>query len=114
MEAYHDNIFPKIREIEEKNKLKATIDCTLALNGGDIAEVENIEGTKNVVNLARRICTCRSLRNEKPPMTKNELRKMIKEMNEYMRLRKDELKASKMEANKTAPKRTRSVHVASA
>ncbi|KAL6225712.1 hypothetical protein ACLB2K_004561 [Fragaria x ananassa] len=27
--------------------------------GSDIAEVKNIEGTKNVVNIARRTCTCR-------------------------------------------------------
>ncbi|KAL6189133.1 hypothetical protein ACLB2K_040523 [Fragaria x ananassa] len=59
MEAYHGNICPKIREIVEKIKLKAATDCTPTFNGGDIAEIENIEGTKNVVNLARRTCTCR-------------------------------------------------------
>lgn len=59
MEAYHGNICPNIREIVEKTKLKAATDCTPTFNGGDIVEVENIEGTKNVVNLARRTCTCR-------------------------------------------------------
>nr|XP_011459364.1 PREDICTED: uncharacterized protein LOC105349940 [Fragaria vesca subsp. vesca] len=59
MEAYHGNICPNIREIVEKTKLKAATDCTPTFNGGDIAEVENIEGTKNVVNLARRTYTCR-------------------------------------------------------
>ncbi|KAL6141539.1 hypothetical protein ACLB2K_059827 [Fragaria x ananassa] len=45
MEAYHGNICPKIREIVEKIKLKAATDCTPTFNGGDIAEIENIEGT---------------------------------------------------------------------
>ncbi|KAL6129214.1 hypothetical protein ACLB2K_072567 [Fragaria x ananassa] len=59
MAPYHGNICPKARDILEKNTLKAAINCTLTFNSGDIAEVENIEGTKNVVNIARRTCTCR-------------------------------------------------------
>ncbi|KAL6223234.1 hypothetical protein ACLB2K_006622 [Fragaria x ananassa] len=59
MAPYHGNICPKSRDILEKNKLKVATDCTATFNGGDIAEVENIEGTKNVVNIARRTCTCR-------------------------------------------------------
>ncbi|KAL6141974.1 hypothetical protein ACLB2K_060259 [Fragaria x ananassa] len=59
MAPYHGNICPKARDILEKNKMKAATYCIATFNGGDIAEVENIEGTKNVVNIARRTCTCR-------------------------------------------------------
>ncbi|XP_062023137.1 uncharacterized protein LOC133739371 isoform X2 [Rosa rugosa] len=59
MEAYHGNICPKPRVVIEKNKLRAGTDCIPTFNGGDIAEVENIDGSKNVVNLRMRTCTCR-------------------------------------------------------
>ncbi|KAL6177950.1 hypothetical protein ACLB2K_049471 [Fragaria x ananassa] len=59
MAPYHGNICLNARDILEKNKLKAVTDCTPNFNGGDIAEVENIKGTKNVVNIARRTCTFR-------------------------------------------------------
>ncbi|XP_062014543.1 uncharacterized protein LOC133731104 [Rosa rugosa] len=59
MEAYHGNICPKPRVVIEKNKLRAGTDCIPTFNGGDIAEVENIDGSKNVVNLTMRTCTCR-------------------------------------------------------
>ncbi|XP_024155794.1 uncharacterized protein LOC112163759 [Rosa chinensis] len=59
MEAYHGNICPKPRVVMEKNKLKAATDCIATFNGGDIAEVDNIEGLKNVVKLRMRTCTCR-------------------------------------------------------
>ncbi|XP_062018891.1 uncharacterized protein LOC133735500 [Rosa rugosa] len=59
MEGYHGNICPKPRAIIETNKEKAAVDCIATFNGGDIAEVDNIEGSKNVVNLAMRTCTCR-------------------------------------------------------
>ncbi|XP_024178615.2 uncharacterized protein LOC112184589 [Rosa chinensis] len=59
MEAYHGNICPKLRNILEKNKIKAAIDCIATFNGGDRAEVENIEGSKNVVNHSVRTCNCR-------------------------------------------------------
>ncbi|KAM5559741.1 hypothetical protein ABKV19_021095, partial [Rosa sericea] len=59
MEAYHGNICPKPRNILEKNKIKAARDCIATFNGGDRAEVENIEGSKNVVDLLERTCSCR-------------------------------------------------------
>ncbi|XP_062013810.1 uncharacterized protein LOC133730190 [Rosa rugosa] len=48
-----------ILDARETNKEKAVVDCIATFNGGDIAEVDNIEGSKNVVNLAMRTCTCR-------------------------------------------------------
>ncbi|KAL6201570.1 hypothetical protein ACLB2K_025283 [Fragaria x ananassa] len=54
MAPYHVNICPKARDILEKNKLKAATDCTATFNGGDIVEVENIEGTKNVAVYLKR------------------------------------------------------------
>ncbi|KAM5570015.1 hypothetical protein ABKV19_017171 [Rosa sericea] len=59
MEAYEGNICPKPRQVLEKSKVKAATDCTPTFNGGDEAEVENIEGNKNVVNLRLRTCSCR-------------------------------------------------------
>ncbi|XP_040369906.1 uncharacterized protein LOC121051504 isoform X2 [Rosa chinensis] len=59
MEAYEGNICPKPRQVLEKSKAKAATDCTPTFNGGDEAEVENIEGNKNVVNLRLRTCSCR-------------------------------------------------------
>ncbi|XP_062019117.1 uncharacterized protein LOC133735703 [Rosa rugosa] len=59
MAAYHGNICPRARNVIEKNKVKAVEDCISTFNGGDQAEVENIEGSKNVVDLAARICSCR-------------------------------------------------------
>ncbi|XP_024162805.1 uncharacterized protein LOC112169929 isoform X2 [Rosa chinensis] len=59
MEAYHGNICPKPRVVIEKNKLKAATDCIPTFNGGDIAEVENIDRSKNVVDLRMRTSTCR-------------------------------------------------------
>ncbi|XP_024190660.1 uncharacterized protein LOC112194674 [Rosa chinensis] len=59
MATYHGNICPKARNVIEKNKVKAAEDCISIFNGGDQAEVENIEGSKNVVDLAARTCSCR-------------------------------------------------------
>ncbi|XP_062019055.1 uncharacterized protein LOC133735674 [Rosa rugosa] len=59
MEAYHGNVCPKARNIIEKNKVKAAEDCIPTFNGGGKAEIENIEGTKNVVDTNLRTCTCR-------------------------------------------------------
>ncbi|XP_040362682.1 uncharacterized protein LOC121049420 [Rosa chinensis] len=59
MQSMVGNICPKPRDILEKNKVKAATDCIPNLNGGDICEVENIEGSKNVVDLNERTCTCR-------------------------------------------------------
>ncbi|PRQ20047.1 putative transcription factor interactor and regulator CCHC(Zn) family [Rosa chinensis] len=59
MQSMVGNICPKPRDILEKNKVKGAADCIPNLNGGDICEVENIEGSKNVVDLNARTCTCR-------------------------------------------------------
>nr|XP_011468546.1 PREDICTED: uncharacterized protein LOC101315264 [Fragaria vesca subsp. vesca] len=59
MDKYEHNICPKPRDTLEKNKIKSA-DCTLTFNGGDRFEVENIQGTKNVVDLRLRTCSCRS------------------------------------------------------
>lgn len=55
----HGNICPKPRDILEKNKVKAAVDCISSMNGGDQAEVANIGGSKNVVDLGLRTCSCR-------------------------------------------------------
>ncbi|XP_024155883.1 uncharacterized protein LOC112163847 [Rosa chinensis] len=46
-------------QVLEKSKAKAATNCTPTFNGEDEAEVENIEGNKNVVNLRLRTCSCR-------------------------------------------------------
>ncbi|KAL6134417.1 hypothetical protein ACLB2K_066648 [Fragaria x ananassa] len=58
MDKYEHNICPKPRDTLEKNKIKSA-DCTPTFNGGDRFEVENIQGTKNVVDLRLRTCSCR-------------------------------------------------------
>ncbi|XP_024198731.1 uncharacterized protein LOC112202062 [Rosa chinensis] len=59
MQAVVGNLCPKPREVLEKNKRKAASDCISTGNGGDQVEVETFEGTKNMVNLTARTCTCR-------------------------------------------------------
>ncbi|XP_040372946.1 uncharacterized protein LOC112194351 [Rosa chinensis] len=59
MAAYEGTICPKARKVIEKNKIKAAEDCISTFNGADQAEVENIKGSKNVVDLAARTCSCR-------------------------------------------------------
>ncbi|XP_024178642.1 uncharacterized protein LOC112184623 [Rosa chinensis] len=59
MEGYHGNIYPKPKAIIERNRKKVVVNCIATFNGGNIAEVDNIEGSKNVVKLAMRTCTCR-------------------------------------------------------
>ncbi|XP_024196125.1 uncharacterized protein LOC112199326 [Rosa chinensis] len=59
MEALQGNIYPKPRKVLEKNKIKVATDYIPTFNGGDEAEVENIEGAKNVVNMRHRTCNCR-------------------------------------------------------
>ncbi|XP_024156583.1 uncharacterized protein LOC112164579 [Rosa chinensis] len=59
MQAMVGNLCPKPRQVLEKNKMKAASDCISIGNGGDQVEVETFEGTKNVVNLTARTCTCR-------------------------------------------------------
>ncbi|KAL6228507.1 hypothetical protein ACLB2K_002456 [Fragaria x ananassa] len=59
MGAYHGNTCPKIRKVIEKNKVKAAEQCTATFSGELKAEVENISGTKNVVVVGLRTCTCR-------------------------------------------------------
>ncbi|KAL6128364.1 hypothetical protein ACLB2K_071719 [Fragaria x ananassa] len=59
MRAYHGNTCPKIRKVIEKNKVKAAEQCTATFSGELKAEVENISGTKNVVDVGLRTCTCR-------------------------------------------------------
>ncbi|XP_004305302.1 PREDICTED: uncharacterized protein LOC101297363 [Fragaria vesca subsp. vesca] len=58
MDKYEYNICPKPRDTLDKNKIRA-VDCTLTFNGGDRFEVETIQGTKNVVDLRLRTCSCR-------------------------------------------------------
>ncbi|KAM5576700.1 hypothetical protein ABKV19_007515, partial [Rosa sericea] len=53
MQAMVGNMCPKPRQNE------GCFDCISIGNGGDQVEVETFEGTKNVVNLTARTCTCR-------------------------------------------------------
>lgn len=59
MRGVHGKIFPKPRDILDKNKVKAAVDFISTMNGGDQAEVANIGGSKNVVDLGLRTCSCR-------------------------------------------------------
>jgi len=56
---HEDTICPKLRELLEKNKVRAATDCIPIGSGRPQIEVQSLGGSKYVVDLQARTCACR-------------------------------------------------------